>query len=256
MAFNSYSNNKDANKPFEPNVYSGYRWNNAESAVDKTCMTTGYWKQMLKIGIFPVKDTNSDNVTFDMDNGIMVYLNHAKAKMFADELRNFLRDPITYNGVGVPSGSGIITISNGKEFGVNNPIFVIRKLDEVGKVVSSFAYEVKSDYYFSIRNYTGEKNFSKETESYKNLEIEEMIMVLDEYCKAMTYGTAYSIMDANKYNYDRLLGRANAIAEKLGVETNRTSSRGSSFNSSTSFFNSAGSTSNDGYSTATIDDID
>lgn len=256
MAYNSYSNNKDANKPFEPNVYTAYRWNNAESNVDKTCMTTAMWKQMMKIGIFPVKENSGDNVSFDMENGLMVYLNHAKAKMFANELRNFLRDPITYNGVGVTSGQGIITISNGSEFGTKNPVFVIRKVDETGNVTSSFAYEVKSDYYFAIRNYTGGREFSKETNSYANLEIEEMIMVLEEYCKGMTYAVAYSMMDANKYNYDRALNRINSIAEKLGVETNRTSTRGSGFSSSTSFFNSAGSTSNDGYSSATLDDID
>ena len=256
MAYNSYSNNKDANKPFEPNVYTAYRWNNAESNVDKTCMTTGIWKQLMKIGIFPIKETNGDNISFDMENGLIVYLNHAKAKMLANELRNFLHDPDTYNGVGVSSGQVTITISNGSEFGTKNPIFVIRKVDDVGNVTSSFAYEVKSDYYFAIRNYTGGREFSKEIETYRNLEIEEMIMVLEDYCKSMTYAVAYSMMDANKYNYDRALGRINSIADKLGIEVNRTSTKGSGFSSSTSFFNNAGNTSNDGYSTATIDDID
>ena len=68
MAYNSYSNNKDFNKPFEPNVYTAYRWNNAESSVDKTCMTTAMWKQMMKVGIFPVKESNGDNISFDMEN--------------------------------------------------------------------------------------------------------------------------------------------------------------------------------------------
>ena len=211
--FNSYSNNKDANKPFEPSIYSAYRMNNAESKIDKTCITFAIWKQMLKIGIFPRKE-NTDEISFDMEKGLMVYLNHAKAKMFANELRNFLRDPVTYNGVGVPSGQGTITISNGSEFGSNNPVFVIRKMDENGNIVSSFAYEVKTDYYFSVRNYTGGKEFTQEFDSYRNLEIEEIIMVLDEYCKAMTYATAYSIADATKYDQSRVMNRLNSIADK------------------------------------------
>ena len=256
MAFNSYSNNKNANKPFEPDVYTAYRWNNAESKVDKTCMTTSMWNKMMKIGIYPLKETNGDNVSFDMENGIMVYLNHHKAKVFATELRNFLRDPETYNGSGVSSGQGIITISNGSEFGSKDPVFVIRKIDDAGNVISSFAYETKTDYYFSVRNYTGGVEFNHITDPYRNLEIEEMIMVLEEYCKAMSYTIAYSVLEGNKYNYDRILNRVNGIAEKLGVETNRTSNRGSGFSSSTNFFNKSNSTPSTGYSSATLDDID
>lgn len=255
MSYNSYSNNKDANKPFEPSIYSPYRFNNAESEIDKTCLTFGVWKQMLKISISPRKE-GTEEIQFDMEKGLTVYLNHSKAKILSNELKNFLRDPDTYSGSGVPSGQGIITISNGAELGGTSPVLIIRKIDDTGNVVSSFAYEFKKDYYFSVRNYTGGTEFSRESDSYKNLEIEEMIRLLEEYCNAMTYMTAYSVMDVNKWNDHRVNSKLNAIAEKLGVEVNRTSSRGSSY-SSTSFFSSAGSSSSsDGYTTASIDDID
>lgn len=254
-SYNNNFNNKDTNKPFEPNLYTPYRFNNAESSVDKTCLTFGIWKQALKIGIFPRKE-NTEEVLFDMDNGLTVYLNHSKAKMLANEIRNFLRDPDTYTGSGVHSGQGVITISNGAEFGVHTPILVIRKLDDTGNVVSSFAYEFKTNYYFSIRNYTGTTDFIKETDSYNNLEIEEMLTMLDEYCAAMTYMVAYSVMDANKYNDDRIMKRLNACAEKLGVEINRSSSSGSKFSSASNFFNNAGTNSHESYTSATLDDID
>lgn len=256
MAYNSYSNNKDANKPYEPTVYSAYRFNNGESSVDKTCLTFSVWKQMLKIGISPRKE-GSEEMVFDMDKGLAVYLNHNKARILANELRNFLRDPETYNGCGVPSGQGIISISNGNEFGANTPVLAIRKLDESGNVVSSFAYEFKTGYYFSIRNYNGGMQFTRETASYDTLEIESMILLLDEYCKAMTYMLAYSIMDANKYNNDRTYKQLTSIAEKVGVEVGRSSSKGSNYSSSTNFFNNAAAaTSDTSYTSASLDDID
>lgn len=258
MAYGNYSNNKDANKPFDPVTFSAYRMNNGESSVDKTCISMSLWKQMLRIGIFPRKE-NTDEMVFDMDAGIMVYLNHSKAKIFANELRNFLRDPALYNGAGVPSGTGIITVSNGSEFGSKNPVIVIRKLDEIGNVTSMIAYEIKSDFYYAIRGYDGGKDFTKDTETYRNLEIEEMILMCEEYCKAMTYAVAHTVRDNMRYDVDRIKNNLSSIAEKLGVETNRTSSRGSSYNSSTNFFNNAGSngySSSESYTPATLDDID
>ena len=255
MAYNSYNNNKEANKPFEPSVYSPYRFNNTESSIDKTCLTIGVWNRMLKITISPRKE-NTEEVVFDIEKGLTVYLNHSKAKILANEMRNFLRDPDTYNGSGVPSGSGIISISNGSEFGVDTPVMVIRKLDDTGNVVSSFAYEFKRGYYFSVRGYNGGRNFVKETAAYDKLEIEEMILILDQYCEAMTYMFAYSVLDVNKYNEDRMNKKLNSIAEKLGVEVNRGNSRpGSNFSSSTSFFNNSSSNS-ESYTPATLDDID
>lgn len=258
MSYNSYSNNKEYNKPYDTNTYTAYRFNNGESLVDKTCITCSMWKQNLKIGIFPRKD-NIDEMAFDMDNGLVVYLNHTKARILAEEIKNFLRDPETYNGCGVPSGQGIITISNGSEFGTTSPVIVIRKLDETGNVVSSFAYECKKDFYYAVRGYNGGKEFVNDYDTYKNLELECLVTMLEEYYKAMTYAIAHSFMDANRYNHDRLQSRLNAIAEKLGVDVSRgNSSKGSNYSSATSFFNNAGKAtgSSESYTPATLDDID
>lgn len=259
MAFGNYSNNKDANKPFEITTYTSYRMNNAESPVDKTAISFSMWKQMLRISIFPRKE-NTDEISFDMDNGITIYMNHSKARILANEIKNFLRDPSLYNGTSVPSGAGIITISNGAEFGSNNPVIVIRKLDEMGNVTSTIAYETKTDYYYAIRGYNGGANFTKDMETYRNLELEEMALVCEEYCKASTYAVAHTVRDSMRYDVDRIRTNVFAIADKLGVDTGRSSSRGSSFNNATNFFNNAGSS---GYSTpaeayvpATLDDID
>ena len=258
MAYGNYSSNKDANKPFEPSVYSPYRMNNGESQIDKTCLTFSMWNKNLKISISPRKE-NSEEMVFDMEHGISIYLNHTKAMMFAHEVKNFLRDPDTYTGSGVASGQGVITISNGKELGFEKPVLIIRKMGENGEVVSSFAYEFKTDYHYAIRNYTGGSDFSKEIEEYKNLEIEQMLTMLEEYYKAMTYTVAYTVIEGNKFNNDRIMNNLKSIAEKLGVEVARgNSQRGSSFNSATSFFNNGGNNTkseSESFPAATLDDI-
>lgn len=259
MAYNSnYSNNRNADKPFEPTVYSPYRFNNAESEIDKTCLHFDVWNKSLKISIYPRKD--GEEIQFDKEKGVSVYLNHTKAAIFASEIRNFLKDPVNYSGVGVNAGQGVITISNGTELGYNNPVLIIRKLDDTGTVLASFAYEFKSNFWFSIRNYTGGVDFVKNYEDYKSVEIEEMLLLLDEYCKAMTYMVAYSVLDTNKRNNDFISKRLSAIAEKLGIETfNRSGSK--NYSNASSFFNNAGTVSGSedggGYiPPATIDDID
>ena len=256
--YNSFNNNKDYNKPYDPMTLTPYRFNNGESSVDKTCITFSLWKQNLRIGIYPRKN-NTEEVTFDMDNGINVYLNHTRARILCEEFKNFLRNPELYSGSGVPSAQGIITISNGAEFGTTNPVIVIRKLDEIGNVISSYAYECKSDFYFSVRGYNGGKEFSKEYDSFKYMEVQCMITMLEEYYKAMTYTIAHTFLDANRYNHDRLQTRLNSICDKMGIEVKNSgnSNRGSSYSSTTKFFNNASPKgSEDSYTPATLDDID
>lgn len=262
MAFGNYSNNRDANKPFTPTIYS-YRMNNAESSIDKTCLTFSMWNRNLKITIAPRKD-NTEDVIFDMDRGISCYLSHTKAYMLANEIRNFLRDPDNYTGCGVVSGQSVITISNGKELGANSAVLIIRKTDESGIVSSSFAYEFKKDYHFSVRNYSGGREFIRETASYSNIEIEECLIVLEEYYKAMTNMIAYSVIETTNYTTDRIQTTLRALAEKMGVDVPR-SSRSTGYSSATNFFNNAANyngggsyanESNGSHPSATLDDID
>ena len=267
MAFNNYSNNKN-NNTIEYSVYSNYRMNNAESKIDATCLTFKYWRTSLCIGIFPKKNTGNDEIAFDMDNGITIFLTHTKARILRDELANFIKDPKQYNGCGVPSGSAIITISNGSELGSpDSPCLMIRKLGENGNVTASFAYQFKTNYYYSVRNYTGTENHDTDYEDYKYLEIEQVIMVLDEYIKAVTNAVAFTVMDQRKYSLNRVEGKIEAIADKLGVEVTKNSvtyqkNGGSKYNSTSHFANSNSDSSSPSnfetkttYETVDIDDI-
>lgn len=262
---NTYNNNQGRSNTPELTVYSGYRMNNAESKIDATCMTFRFWKSNLCIGIFPRKNTGNDEIAFDMDNGITIYLSHTKARILKHELELFLSDPIKYNSVGVPSGQAAISISNGSEYGKNNPVITIRKVAETGEVVSSFAYEFKTNFHYAIRNYDG-KNFDSAYEDYKNIEIEQLITVLDEYVKASTNAIAFTVMDQRKYSFTRLESKIEAIASSLGVDTAKSSNNNRGRYTSTSYFNNNSSANSDngngysagsvGYGSATIDDLE
>lgn len=256
----TYNNNKNTNRAPDPTVYSNYRMNNAESSIDQTCLTFKYWKTNLCISISPRKQTGNDEVQFDMDNGITIYLSHTKARILKAEIENFLTDPIKYNGVGVPSGSAAITISNGVEYGKNTPVLTIRKVDESGNVVASFAYEFKSDYHYSIRNYDG-RNFVAEYNDYKHIEIEQLVTVLDQYIQHSTKAAAFFVHEQGNYGAYRMENKIDAIAASLGVEIPKAGGRkpysnNSYFNNNNSTNNSSGYSSGVSYGAATIDDLE
>lgn len=260
MALGStYNNNQSINKNVpEFSMYSNYRMNNAESKIDATCLTFRFWKTNLCISIFPKKNTGNDEISFDMDNGITIYLSHSKARILKNEIELFLKDPVAYNSVGVPSGQAAITISNGSEYGKDNPVITIRKVSDTGEVVASFAYEFKRNYYYSIRNYDGKK-YDQCFDDYQNIEIEQLVTLLDEYIKAVTNATAFTVLDQRKYSINRIENKINSIAEVLGVDLPKAGSSGQrKYNSS--FFNNAQnsntSANNVSYSSATIDDLE
>ena len=254
----TYNNNQNNRNTPDLSVYSNYRMNNAESTIDQTCLTFRYWKSNLCISIYPRKNTGNDEVQFDMDNGITIYLSHTNARILENELKNFLKDPVTYNGSGVPSGAAAITISNGAEYGKNTPVLTIRKVNETGAVVASFAYEFKTNYHYGIRNYDG-NNFSSAYEDYNDIEIRQMITLLEEYVKASTNAIAFSVMDQRKYSATRVESKIDAIAASLGVDLPKGGANKKSYSNNTYFNNASNSganSSNVSYGSASIEDLE
>lgn len=259
---NTYDNNKRQNQIIEPTVYSAYKMNNAEGDVDKTCISFNYWNNSLKIMISPRKDTlgSEGQPQFDYDNGISIYLNHTKARILAEEIKLFLEDPVTYDNCGVPSGQGLITVSRGVEYNSPSPLIFIRKIDEQGKVISSFAYQTKGDYFFAVRGYKEDGTFTKEMDSYKDLEIRQFVTILEEFYKSMTYAVSYSVINQLKVEHFHQREWRNAVSAKLGIETYNGGGSSRNYSSSSYFSNSSGTKPNTSgsYQTTrgTLDDID
>ena len=252
MLGETYNQNESKKQQYSPTVYSPYRMSNVEDSIDRSCINFTYWNNTLKISIAPKKPSNNDEVSFDYENAIAIYLNHTKARILHDEICKFQEDPEKYNSSGIPSGQGLITISNGKEFGIACPCIVIRKVDESGMPTSSYAYQIKNNYYYSIRNYDEKKGtFDKVTSDYANIELEQIKTLLMEYYKAMTGAIAYSVLDQNKYDTSRMSTKIDQIASKLGVQFGGAGG-GGNYKSSTSAFNSRPATN---YTSSTLDDI-
>lgn len=218
MALGRTNNNNK--QQYQPSVYSSYRFSNIESEVDKTRLSITFWNNYMKLIIAPQKDTGNDEVVFDDENSLAIYLTHTKARLFAEIIANFIKDPASYNSCGVPSGEGLLTISDGSEFGVDSPCIVLRKIDGDGAVTASIAYQFKTGYHYTIRNYQvvdGVSQFEKNTEEHDQIELQQLQYALMSYAEAMTGAIAYTVIDQMKYDNSRMNTKLESIASALGV---------------------------------------
>lgn len=264
MPYGNYNNNKKQG-PYDPTVYSPYKFNNAMSAVDQTQLSCQFWNNSLRIMISPRNsDSPTDQPTFDNKNSISVYLNHMKARMLHDVLCKFMEDPEKYDNAGVVAGASFISFSTGKDFGSKFPLVIIRKVDEAGSITSSFAYEVKGDYHFAVRGFSEKSNGQYERDYYPNIELECLKTLLEEFYKAESRALAYTVLDTFKFDHYRMSTKLNRIGEKLGLDMNVSSSGSAPRSSSTSYFSrNNGASSNesygnggDNYASATLDDLE
>ena len=198
----------------------GYSFFNKESSIDKTMLRFSMWKTTLRISIYPIIETvgsgdSDDTIKWDMKNGISIYLVPAKARMLADILKKFISDPNKYNDYGVPAGQGLITVTTGETLGSADagPCILIRKINSsTGQVDASYAFETRTKLYSAVVGFDEKSgSFNTDNESYKYLDLEMMITQLEEYCKAMSNATAFSVIDNSFSHMDK-------IASKLGVD--------------------------------------
>lgn len=247
MALGSYDNNRD-NQVRKPTVYSPYGASNTFSTVDPSRVAYSFWNKMLKITVTPMANKGEDgSVTWAKDDAVAAYLTHTKAQIFANEIRNFLKDPQTYNSSGIITNETLLTISNGEEFNTPGVFLVVRKIDkDNGHTLSSYSYQFNTDFYNSVRNYNEQDaSFNTEFEDYSMLEVHQLLAVLDAYVESMTYAQAYAFIDATDYNYNQIMSVLDACAKGLGVSVE--GRKGLSGNkSNSSVFNQRGRGNNSG----------
>lgn len=201
----------------------GFQFYNKESTVDKTTLSFSMWKTTIKIAIFPLIESEDDQVRYDRKNGLSIFLTPIKAKMFAHLVRKFMENPHDTVTRGVSSGTNLITIEDPTNpEGFNRPgagpVIVIRKISPEGNLEASYAYETKVDNNMFVENFN-EKNgsFVKNIDEFRYIELDMIAMQLEEYVKAMTNTVSFTTADA-------LYGCLDKIATKLGVDL------GSSYN--------------------------
>lgn len=221
MALGDYNNNNNnSDKSYSPTVY-GPVYSNPASELDATRLSVSYWKTTMKISIA----AKIDEAQYDNDNAISIYINHTKALILASILRELLVNPEKYqNGHcrGVESPQGIITVSDGSDFGKpGHPCIVIRKITDDGVVTACSAYEFKRDWFHSIDDYDqNEKNkYTVNTEEFADIEINEFINCLEDYARAMNMTTAFSVAHSLQYcGLNNIINNQYKIAGKLGVD--------------------------------------
>ena len=180
-------------KYYEPLVYSPYGTSNTDG-VDPSALSYQFYNGLLKISISPMLPNAKpgDRKLWDSDNQISVWLTQAKAKMFHDDILYLLDHIDECNNVGVASGAeGLISFSNGKELGVATPCLIIRKIDQNGNVIAVYAYQFKTDYYTTIRNFKPDDPSNYDKPTHPNLEIENLLTILDDYSKYISGACAY-----------------------------------------------------------------
>ena len=240
MALGNYNDNNNR-RYYEPLVYSPYGTSNTEG-VDPSALSFSFYNKMLKITITPMKPNArpEDKNIWDKDNEVSVWLTHTKARMLHDEIKYVLENMDTCTNAGVVTGSeGLISFSTGKELGVSSPCLIIRKVNQdSGAVTSTYAYQFKDNHkgYRSVRNFDPQDPSGYESYTYKNIEIEDLLTILEEYYKSACGAYAYAQLNAARYDIQKNNTKLELIMEKLGIEKPEYGRGGSSNNNRGSFF--------------------
>lgn len=214
MAFNNTNNNN--NREYSPIVYSAYTTGNKDG-IDPSQLNYSFVNRLLKVAIAPLKTDTGNDIVYDHQNEAVVWLTHTKARTLYEEIEKVIRGDIS-NG-GVPTGSdGLIRFSDGKEFGIDGFCLVINKLNSsTGEVQSSYMYQFKKKHHYGVENFDP-KDSSHKKVYYDMTEIDQLKDLLMDYYKAMSGGTAYAIMDYQRFDTNRTNTKIDLIMSKLGVE--------------------------------------
>lgn len=206
---------------FSPTVYSGFTLYNPTSKIDKTSMSFSMWKSTLKISIVPVIETESGNDVpkYDYKNSISIYLTPIKAHLFAEILKAFKTNPTKYTNYGISTPQSIITVDVPKTFGkdYNGTVISIRRVGENGNIEASYSYECSSDNFSAVVGFNAKnpKEFTNDTEIFKNEEIDAIIHQLNSYYEAMSNANSFATLNILYPYLDK-------IAAKLGVDLSAT----------------------------------
>lgn len=245
-----FNRNGNYNQKKTINVYSNYRMTNSEDIKTYGGASIGFtfWQGTLKMGIAPLKVVSGQDYPMpDRDREVSAYLKHTKARILALEIRKFINGEA--ESVGITTGTTFVTVSNGKEFDLDQPVICIRKLNkDLSAVEEEALFICRTNLHFSVRNFDKEAfDGDKDFDSYKYMDLEDLILVLEEYAKSMTNAMAYSVHETAQYVNSKQYATIESIAEKLGV------SEGSFNNGNDSGMSNGGSNSN--FKRASLDDM-
>ena len=248
MALGNYDNNSKQKDSL--NVYSPYKMSNTEG-IDPSALNFTFCIGMLKMSISPKKP--GDQIAFDHDKAIGVYLTHVKAKMLSDEIKYMLKHKGEVHNVSVSTGKdGLVTFSDGQELQTNKYTLLIRTIDENGVPTTNYAYEFKDDYHFSMRNYDPNNPSAYDKVMHDTIEIDMFLNLLDEYYRAWTGADGYIVANSLKYWNSKVNTKIESIMEKMGIDITKNGNYSHKQNNNSFFNNNSG---NNNYRQSSLDEL-
>ena len=251
MAFGNTNNQNRATNV--PTYYSRMRINNP---TDSLSLSFTFWNGTLKLSI---SEFSQDRATSGGKNNDLasIYFSPTKAKMFSKCIRAIIDNPSSKEIVAVDTGAGEKRgfIAIGREDG--KPFIFVARVDGNGNYESSQRFNFNWDYSYTLKVVDLKKlKYQKVYDN--NVELEQMFTLFNEYANAMSGAYAYATHDLGRYDNFRSNNVMQAIADKVGAETgkssgnyNRSNNRGGSY-----FDNNGSSDTGSGAKYQSIDDLD
>ena len=213
------------NKTYSTSYYS--KWN-IKQKDGKLRISPSFSSGLLKLSV------QQPTEGYRWDSIADITLSPTKARIFANELRNFIADFYSENGwsgksYGVDTGFKdvrpviIATAING------SPYIVIGKVTPNGEFESRVDYAINQEYHYGLQ-WDNLDKMDVTREFYSQEELHQLVDLCESYA-ASAFGTiAASTLEMMKWDYS-ITRNVDAIAEKLGVErlTRNDSSTGNSF---------------------------
>ena len=229
MAFSTYNNNKQDDKP-TTTTYTPISFPNPASTVQPSRLSISYLNKVMTVSIAPrINEGSEDFPRYDADNPVKVYISHNNAKLLHDAAVDMFTNG-KKNNVCVETKNGLFKISNGVEFGSESPCISITHATQDGTNIVETVYQTKANYSVAYNYSDGEYS----TMNFPMHEINTFLMVLEQYYLASSYAIAASIRDADAYKYKYISDIIKNIATKVGVATDtRTNSSNGNFSSHT-----------------------
>lgn len=234
------NNNSNGNgKLYENTYYSRLR---AKTSDGKLALGYSFRSGLLIISIAEQKDG------FRYEDLEAIHLSPTKATILAEQLKTFKREMEAGNLVpgkayGVNAGMGEKVTYIGAHIDDEAKVLItIGKFDSNGQIVEQATTNFNKEYHYGLEwNNIESMDLSKVY--YDNLELDQLIVLAEDFGRAMSGAYAYSNADLTRYDNARILGKMDPIYDKLGIE--RRSSSGNGGNRGTNnFLNNAGTSSN------------
>lgn len=255
-------NNSDVREPY---IYSNIKMRNPQSTLDQCALNFQFMYGLLNIYMAPKKEESSgDFISYDYEKKISIWLSYNHAKIFASEIRRLMEvaDPSKLRTVGVTTKDDtLITFGYGTEYGTENFILAILKLNGDGSIQQTYIYEFPTDRYASI------VNFDPNTKKYdkhivENVEIEQLLDILDDYSRSINGAYSYANQYYSRFSDNSRYNMMASIATKLGINTkgnySKPNSGGGFFSNGSPAMNAPTSSDDDGdgFRNRTLDDMD